>query len=94
VEWTRLQLQRLDRIVSATPGPWRATPLRYDERDAIACLVDLLAFQLAQLSAGELQAATAQAEARVRQAGGVVILQAIDSRSVKACARHLGKALR
>lgn len=71
----------------AAPGPtgshaaqptWRPTPLRFDERDNIALLLDLIKYQLEQLSAGELAAATAKAAARVRQAGGLVLEHVID----------------
>lgn len=75
----RAEVQEAGPTASHAAAPtWRPTPLRFDERDNIALLLDLVEFQVSQLSAGELADVTARAQARVLQAGGEVVRYTIE----------------
>lgn len=71
---TELMLQAIQRRAEETAGPFPYA-LHVDEIDRLRTFIDLHAFQLGQLSRGELRAAARYAVDEVRSTGGTVIEQ-------------------
>lgn len=72
---TELTLQAINQRAQDDRGPYPYA-LHVDEIDKLRTFLDLYAFQIGQLSRGELREATRYAVAEVSSSGGQVVLQA------------------